>query len=178
MVTVAVIGIVTAIAVPSTLTYLDRYRLGMSVRDVERELQFARLKAVSTSQAMRLRFNCPTARSFRALEVIGTPAAPDVRDSASDRCDQTTYPYRANGADTSRTTRPNNDGAVRYLQVGVTTLAAPTLEFWADGTVHADTGAGNPWPAVGNAGATITLTRKSETKNSVVNGLGKIQMDR
>jgi len=44
--------------------------------------------------------------------------------------------------------------------------------------VHADTGVGNPWPSVGSAGVTISLTRKGKTKNIKVNGLGKILMDR
>ena len=174
---VAIVVIMSAMAVPSMMSFTDQYRLGMSTRDVERELQFARLKAVSADHAMRLRLNCPATGSIRALEVIGTAAAPDAKDSAIDRCDETKYPYRPTGADSSRLTRPNNDGPVRYLQRDVT-VAGSTLEFWPDGTVHMDTGAGSPWPSVGTPGATITLTRKSVTKKIVVNGLGKIQMDR
>ena len=41
------------------LNGVDGMRLGVSARDVERELQFARLKAVSTNRPMRIRFNAP-----------------------------------------------------------------------------------------------------------------------
>ena len=56
------------------------------------------------------------------------------------------------GADQSRLTRPNNDGPIRLLQPQTTFSAKKTLEFWSDGSVHADTGVGNPWPSVGSAG--------------------------
>ena len=44
---------------PQMLNGVDGMRLGVSARDVERELQFARLKAVSTNRPMRIRFNRP-----------------------------------------------------------------------------------------------------------------------
>jgi hypothetical protein len=44
--------------------------------------------------------------------------------------------------------------------------------------VRAGGGTGNPWPNVGTTGVTIVLTRKGRTKTIVVNGLGKIKMDR
>ena len=180
IVTCAVIGIAAAIATPGLITGLDNMRLGMSLRDVDRELQYGRLKAVAAAQPMRVRFNCPAAGQVRAVEVIGTAANPDPKDldTAADRCDETKYPYKPAGADASRLTRPNNDGAVRIMQPGTTFTASQTLEFWADGSVHADAGVGNPWPNIGSAGVTITLSRKGKTKNIKVNGLGKILLDR
>jgi len=174
--TVAIIATMAAIATPQLFDGVDRMRLGMSARDVERELQFARLKAVSTNRPMRVRFNCPVAGQFRVVEVIGTPRAPVAADAAANRCDETIYPYRPTGADINRMTRPNNDGAVKRLQPLATFTAFPTLEFWPDGSVHADTGAGNPWPPLTAAGATITLSRKGKTRNITVNSLGKIQL--
>ena len=178
--TIAIIGTLLAISVPQLIDVVDGYRLGMATRVVERELQFAKLKAVSAESPMRMRFNCPVAGQVRVVELIGTSAVPNANDADNytDRCKETIYPYKATGSDTSRLTKPNNDGPVRYLDSSVTITTSKTIEFWPDGTAHIDTNAGNPWPAAGNPGVTITLTRKGKTKNIVVNGLGKIQMDR
>ena len=181
----AVIATVSAMAIPQTISALDVMRLGMSVRDVERELQFARLKSVSTNRPMRVRFNCPSAGKIRAVEVIGTPATPDAKDANTwDRCNETTFPYSPTGADQSRLTRPNNDGPVRTVYSGTAFSGTgnQTLEFWPDGTVH--TACQTVAPAVCDTSAsqittvTLTLTRKSKTKNITVNGLGKILQDR
>jgi len=181
--TLAVVATVAGIAVPQAVSSLDSMRLGMALRDVERELQFARLKAVSTSRPMRVRFDCPSVGRLRVVELIGTPALPDANDADTAtvglvRCSETAYPYAPTGADQSRLTRPNNDGPIRLLQKDTTFLAKKTLEFWADGSVHADAGTGNPWPNVGSTGVTIVLTRKGKSKTILVNGLGKIKMDR
>ena len=179
--TLALISTVAAMATPQMVNLADSMRLGMAERDVERELQFARLKAVSTNRPMRVRFDCPSAGKVRVVEVIGTPANPDPNDADTylNRCDETAYPYSPTGADKSRLTRPNNDGPIRLLQAQTTFTAKKTLEFWSDGSVHADlNGGANPWPNIGNAGQTITLSRKGKTKNITVNGLGKVLMDR
>jgi hypothetical protein len=170
-----------AIAAPSALSMVDNARLSMTAREVERELQFARLKAVATNRPMRLRFDCPVAGQMRAVELIGTPKLPDSADAESNltRCSETDYPYSPTGAGRSRLTRPSNDGAIKRMAADTTFTAKKTLEFWPNGTVHADAGAGaNPWPIVGSAGVTITLTRKGKTMNVTVNGLGKIVTDR
>ena len=174
---IAIIASLSAIAIPSFLSSIEQYRLGTSVREVERQLQFARLKAVSTQNPMRIRFNCPAAGQLRAVELIGTSANPDPADSATNRCDETVYPYSPTGADKSRLTRPNNDGPVRTLQQDGTFTQTTNLEFRPDGTVHtpcvaACAGA----PQIGTV--TITLQRKGKSKNITVNSLGKIQMDR
>lgn len=177
---VAVMATVMAIATPPMVNMADAYKLGTAARTIERELQFARLKAVSTESQMRVRFNCPTTNQIRVVELIGTIYVPDANDadSVTNRCSETAYPYKATGADTSRLTKPNNDGPLRYLDSSVTITASQTLEFWPDGSVHAANGATNPWPSIGSAGVTITVTRKGVSKNIVVNGLGKIQTDR
>ncbi len=176
----AVIATVSAIAIPQVNTSLDSMRLGMSLRDVERELQFARLKSVSTNRPMRIRFDCPVAGQIRVVEVIGTSAAPDANDAdaVTTRCSETTYPYRPTGADSSRLTRPNNDGAIRRMYAGTTFTAKQTLEFWPDGTVHTACQSACDTSGTKINTVTITLSRKSKTKNITVNGLGKILQDR
>jgi Tfp pilus assembly protein FimT len=177
--TMAVIGTVSAISIPQVLGTVDRMRLGMSERDVERELQGARLKAVATQRVMRVRFDCPSAGKVRVVELLGTPTAPEANDADSvlNRCNESSYPYRATGADQSRLTRPNNDGAVRTLYPGTTFTAKQTVEFWPNGTVHtACQAACGGAPQIGTV--TLTLTRKGVSRNIKVNGLGKIKMDR
>jgi Tfp pilus assembly protein FimT len=180
LMTLAVVATVSAVAVPQAVNVVDQLRLGMAERDVERELQFARLKAVATNRPMRVRFDCPAAGQLRAVELIGTPAAPDAKDADSytTRCTETTYPYRPTGADQSRLSRPNNDGPVRFLQNSTTFTAKQTLEFWPNGTVHTACQNACDSTATQINTATITLSRKGKTKNITVNGLGKILMDR
>lgn len=178
VIVMALMVTLAAVAVPELRDSVDGMRLGMATRDVERELERARLTAVSSNRPMRVRFDCPAAGELRVVELIGSPQTPDPADSAANRCDESLYPYRANGGDANRLTRPNNDGPVRILQPDTTFAASQTLEFWPDGSVHADTSGTNPWPPLGNTGATITLSRKGQTRNITVNALGKIQMDR
>ncbi len=169
----ALMAIVAAISVPSLLSSLDNMKIGSAVRAVHDDMQGARLKAVSANRPMRFRFNCPAAGQFRMVELIGTPAIPDARDTASDRCSQTTYPYPP--ADRNALTRPNNDGPIRFLTTGMTFTASQTIEFWPDGTAHANAGGGNPWPAVATP-VTISVKYKNTTKSLTVNGVGKIQI--
>jgi len=176
---VAVMGTLAVIAAPQVVDVVDRMRLGMSERDVERELQFARLKAVSTQRVMRVRFDCPSVGQIRVVELLGTPTAPEANDADAvlARCDDKVYPYSPTGTDKSRLTRPNNDGPIRTLFLGTTFSAKQTLEFWPNGTVHTPCQAAcGSAPQI--ATATLTLTRKGISKNIQVNGLGKIKMDR
>jgi Tfp pilus assembly protein FimT len=178
--TLAVIATVSAISIPQMMDAVDLMRLGMSERDVERELQFARLKSVSTNRPMRVRFDCPSAGKIRAVEIIGTPLLPDTNDAdtVTARCSETTYPYRPTGADQSRLTRPNNDGAIRTVYKGTTFTAKQTLEFWPNGTVHTACQLACDTSGTQVNIVTLTMLRKSKTKNITVNGLGKILMDR
>src|SRR5207244_639088 len=75
--TLAIAATLAVIAVPPLLNLADGYRLGMSERDVERELQYARLKAVAANTPMRVRFSCPAVGQLRAVELIGTRGVPD-----------------------------------------------------------------------------------------------------
>jgi len=187
LVVCAVIGIVAAMALPGIRNEVDRLKLGMSTRDIQSDLQTARLKAVSSNTYMRVRFNCPAAGQFRVVERIGTPFAADAGDdldaNAAARCDATTYPFKATGSDTSRLTKPNNDGPVKYLQEtvtfsttsGLTSTASQVVEFWPNGSVHI--AGGPPWPQIG-APLTIVLTKGTDTKTITVTSLGNIQMQR
>ena len=172
-----VLGIVMAISVPSLTATLDAARLGQSAREVERELQTAKSRAVGKGRAMRVRFNCPTAGKYRITELIGTVSVPVVADAAADRCNSLIYPFPA--VDVNPITLPNLDGPVRQLDSSVAFGVVQTIEFWPDGTAHyAAGGAANPWPLIPVAGVNLTLVRRNVTKTITVNGLGKIQISR
>lgn len=174
--TVAVFGTISAIAVPAAKNMFDNQRLGVSTRTVERELQTARLGAVTANQPIRVRFNCPAAKQIRRVELLGTvnvPASDDADTRATARCSYIGYPYPP--TDTNPLSRPNHDGPIMSIDSSVSFGPTTTLEFWPNGTVHVPS-ASNPWPQVGSAGVAITLTRGSYTKTITVNSLGKIQI--
>lgn len=175
MAVMAVFVIIAAMAVPLLKDSADAMQLGIQARAVERTLQEARLKAVKANQPVRVRFNCPASGGYRIVELIGTPKAPATADTATNRCDLATYPYPA--PDTDIITRPNNDGPVERLESYTSFSASQTLEFWPDGTVHADSASTLPWPMIaGDPGISITLLRKSKTKQVQVNGFGKTKI--
>jgi Tfp pilus assembly protein FimT len=175
MLTSALIVIVAAIAIPLMTNAADSVKLGEASREVERELQTARLTAVSANQPMRLRFDCPSTGQYRIVELVGTPSIPAAVDNAAGRCDPNTYPYPSD-TDKNPLTRPNNDGMVRTLDSTVSFSNVTTIEFWPDGTAHTNTGGTNPWPAISSAGTTLTMVKGSKTKTILVNGVGKIQL--
>ncbi len=165
---VALVAIIAAMAKVVLQPMLDSMRLNDTTRSVERELQSARLKAVSSNRRLRVRLNCPSAGSYRIVEVLGTAA-----DTAANRCMYSAYPYPA--PDTDPITVPNLDGPIRMLYSGATITTA-TLEFRPDGTTWTVDGAGVS-QAIPVAGMQVTVTRLAKTKAISVNALGKIRLE-
>lgn len=173
---VFVLGIGTvlaAIGLPLLNTATARLRLGQAAREVERELQGARQRSVASNRPIRVRFNCPAAGLYRAVEVLGTASAPSALDAPASRCSDTAYPYPA--ADRDPMTRPNADGALHRLPAGIAFDTVETVEFWPNGTAHAPSDSGAvPWPVIATTGLTLTLVEASRTASIQVNGLGRI----
>jgi len=164
MMVVALAATVLAIAVPVFRDLAESQRLSAATSAVERELQAARLKAVSSNQTMRVWFNCPAAGQYRTVEVLGSAA-----DTAADRCSPATYPYPA--PDTDVMTRPNQDGPLRYV-MNQATVSTAVVQFRSDGTAREVVGG----VAQGIAATLdITVTRKGITKTVTINALGKVQ---
>ena len=174
LIVVSLITIVSGIALPTLTAAADRMKLGQSAREVERELQTAKARAVGKRRPIRVRFNCPAMGEYRLVELIGTPAVPAAADTAGNRCSEAAFPFPA--PDLDAVTRPNLDGPLRWLEARVTFAIAPTIEFWPDGTAHHDTGAGDPWPMIPVAGVNIRLARDGVISTITVNGLGKVQL--
>jgi prepilin-type N-terminal cleavage/methylation domain-containing protein len=165
MLTVAVLGTITAIALPVMTDITAATKLNEAARTVEREFQSARLKAVSSNRVLRVRTNCPSAGYIRTVELLGTAV-----DSATNRCLQSVYPFPA--PDTEITTRPNLDGPVRTIPNSAT-VDNIVLQFSPDGTV---TNVVSNVPTVIASPVTVTVTRQGKSKSMTVNSIGKIQL--
>jgi Tfp pilus assembly protein FimT len=165
MVTIAIFTILMAMATPALIDAADAYRLGTAARSVERELQTARLRAVSSNKRMRLRLNCPVADQFRMVEVMNSSAV----DDAAARCDDTAYPYPS-PRDTDVAT-PALDGPIQRVHDSVT-LPSIVLQFGPDGrTTQVINGISTAITTV-----TLNVTKGSRTKSITINALGKIQL--
>lgn len=174
MMVAALLSIMSVIGMPLFGQISGAIALGEAARQVERELQSARMTAVSANRPVRVMFNCPAAGEYRMVELIGTPGVPAATDGVPGRCSQSTYPFPA--PDNNPITRPNNDGALRTIDTQVTFTTTTTIEFWPDGTAHTNTGGTNPWPPIATPGTNIVLTRNGKTRSILVNGIGKVQL--
>jgi prepilin-type N-terminal cleavage/methylation domain-containing protein len=162
---VSMIAVLAVIGLPVMKDMTQSIKLSEASRMVEREMQDARLKAVSSNRLIRVRLNCPTTGYIRSVEVIGTTA-----DNATNRCMTTSYPFPP--ADNDIMTRPNFDGPVRVLPGGAT-VSDRVLQFSPDGT------AAEVVYGVVTTIATpveITITRDGKSKTVTVNNAGKIQL--
>jgi prepilin-type N-terminal cleavage/methylation domain-containing protein len=171
---IAITAIVSAMAVPALMSSSAQLRLASATRQVERELQQARRRAVRGDRTIRVRFNCPAAGQYRMVEVLGTFNTPHVDDDdarAAQRCSEANYPFP--DVNTEYFAIPNNDGPIRTLPDGLAFSASQTIDFWPNGTAHAG-GQFDPLAAA----ATLRLydVKKGATFNReiTVNGLGKI----
>ena len=162
---VAMIGTLAALALPVMTDMTANIKLNQAARLVEREMQDARLKAVSSNRMIRIRTNCPATGYIRSVEVVGTAV-----DTASNRCVTTAYPFPA--ADTDIMTRPNFDGPVRSLPTGAT-VTSKVIQFTPNGTAM-DVVSGTPTTIT--TPVTLTITRSGKSKTVTVNNAGKVQL--
>ena len=135
IVTITVMSIVMAMAVPSLVNLSDGMKLGQAQRDVEVELNKARTIAVSSNRQIRVRFNCPATGQYRRVELIGTPKV-----SGHERQRDATAAARPSGG-FLRTTPIRRRGRITTdrsasFRATVTFGTTSTLEFWPNGTVH------------------------------------------
>jgi prepilin-type N-terminal cleavage/methylation domain-containing protein len=169
--TLAVIGTLVAVGLPVLKDLSESTKLNEAARLVERELQTARLKAVSANRVLRVKFNCPAMGYIRTVEVTGTATI----DDASDRCVTSRYPFPA--PDNDLMTRPNFDGPVRVLpnQAVVSSLG---FQFSPDGTAAIVAGGamgGGTVTAI-TTPVSFTVMRHGKTRTVTVNNVGKVQL--
>ena len=166
---VAILGIVAAIAIPMGLTMTERMRLNQGLREVERELQTARLKAVSLNKSLQVRFNCPAAGQYRIVEVMNSGV-----DNTGNRCSEAAYPWRPTRDNDPNT--PDFDGPVRYLTNQVQFVSANTLVFQFAPTGTTFQIVSGARQALASTGVNVTLVKGSHTGSVNVNGLGRIRI--
>jgi prepilin-type N-terminal cleavage/methylation domain-containing protein len=169
----AVFVIMAAVAMPQLGRALDLYRLGIALREMERELQTARVNAVTANRTVRVLFNCPAAGQFRRVEVLGEPGLDDARDSTLARCNEAAFPYPA--PDLDPLTRPNLDGPLHRLPVGVTMGGVSGIEFRPNGTARsAGAGGAIAFGDIPAAGVAATVTKDANTRTITINGMGRV----
>jgi Tfp pilus assembly protein FimT len=160
---------VAAVAMPSYTSLVASQRAKMAARAVERELQSARLKAVTSSRPMRVRLNCPTAGQLRVVEVTGVAAT----DNASNRCSPTAFPVP--GPNDMLRSTPSLDSPVVYLPSGTTiTSTISTFDFNSRGEVLKVDAAGVSTPLT--ADAVVTVIMATWSNGITVNALGRIKL--
>ena len=168
LIVIVIITIVSAIAIPAIFV-TDETRVRQAIRAVERELQTARLKAVTANRPMQVRFNCPSAGMYRMVEAGVT--WPDAG-----RCSPVTYPSPA-PVDAAYQTppKPRYDGPVRYLDpMIVLSPAEPNLvlQFMPNGgTAKVVSGSATLIDTV-----QVAVTCRTNTKTVEINGLGRIRL--
>jgi len=164
---------ISAMAIPVMQDFGGAIALGTAQRMVASELQQARMKAVTTSRVMRVRFNCPSANQFRSVELIGTPSIPAAQDTAANRCSDSLYPFPA--GDLNPVTLPNQDGPIRRIDPKVSLGAVQTIEFRPSGMAYSVNADGTSTLPLDGNGVSLTVTKGSQSKTVTVNPLGKIQ---
>jgi prepilin-type N-terminal cleavage/methylation domain-containing protein len=165
---VAIFAILAAIAIPSIFV-TDETRARQAIRELEREFQTARLKAVTTNRPIQVRINCPGPGMYRMVEA-GTTW------SDSGRCSEATYPFPAPvDAAYQMPPKPRYDGPVRYLNPNIVfSTADPNLvvQFMPDG--RTGTVAGGVVQIIDTV--QVGVTCRTKTKTVEINGLGRIQI--
>jgi Tfp pilus assembly protein FimT len=161
---------VAAVAMPSYNSLTTAYRAKTAARAVEREMQTARLKAVTVSRAMRVFLNCPAAGQLRVVEYTGV----STTDDASNRCDPVAFPVPG-PSDMLRST-PQFDGPVVYLPDGATVTGTITaFEFSPRGEVSQVAAGGATTPLT--AEALVTVTRAGWSYGISINVGGRIKIN-
>jgi Tfp pilus assembly protein FimT len=173
LIAMSVLAILMAMAVPTIQDIGNAIALGEMQRNVQSELQQARLKSVSSNRIMRVRFNCPLVGQFRTVELIGTPTAPAAQDTANNRCNDAAYPFPA--PDANPVTLPNQDGPVRRLHPKVSFGATQTIEFRPTGMAYSVNADATSGPPIAGQGVSITVTKGAAVKAVTVNALGRVQ---
>ena len=174
LIEVVIIAVITiaigALALPKFNGLMQSQRARTAARAVERELQSARLKAVTSSRRMRVKLNCPAAGQLRVVEVTGV----STTDNATNRCDEVAFPYPG-PRDMLRAT-PSLDAPLVRLPLGTTiTSVVSTFEFGSRGDA-AQVDASGVVASLASE-ATITVTRAGWSSAIRINGIGKIKID-
>jgi Tfp pilus assembly protein FimT len=160
---------VSAIAAPAFSSFRESQRARNAARQVERELQTARLKAVTASRAFRVRFDCPASGQLRVLEVTGVATT----DNASNRCSPTAFPFP--GPNDALRSTPSLDSPVIYLPDGAT-VSGPFMEFELSSRGEVFSVSGTSVTALAGD-VQLTVAYKGWNNTVTINALGRIRLN-
>jgi prepilin-type N-terminal cleavage/methylation domain-containing protein len=82
LVVLALIGILSAVAIPTLWGSTARNAVWTASEQIGSQIRQARLKAITRNMSFRVRFNCPAAGQYRVLQVTGVA----LIDNAVNRC--------------------------------------------------------------------------------------------
>ena len=155
---ILVVSAMAATTLPSTATAIRRYQLDSATREVAAQVRSARLRAVTTNEMIRVRFNCPVPGQLRIVQLVGTPAI----DDAEDRCSATVYPY----PDRDVAVEPNHDGPVIVLRGGIGLAeSTPDIDIAPTGRITA---------LVGGLPLTVVVSDPHEARNITITAAGRV----
>jgi len=147
LITLGLIGVVSAISVPVFMESNARSALWSGSEQIGASVRSTRLKAISQNTVYRVTFNCPAANELRTLIVTGDPAV----DDDPGRCSQTV----------------DGDSGIIQLPVGVAYDVADATSLQVSGRgIFTANGGGIP--------LTITVTHGTATRTLTVSGTGQI----
>lgn len=128
MIVVALIGILSAVAIPGLMESSRRNSVWTASEGIGSQVRQARLKAISRNKSFRIRFDCPSSGQYRVLEVTGNTTI----DNATGRC----------------STQQTHDSGIFAMPVRVSYGTPPTLTVDTRGN----------FTSSGSIPATITVT--------------------
>jgi Tfp pilus assembly protein FimT len=153
-ITVAILGILAAIAVPSFVNLMPRIRLGNATQTLANELAMARMAAISKSVDGEAAFDKDAEVYTLAKTVGGTPYA---RATLASSANLVSVTYLADGSTAPATVQLNANGTTSVplqKQAMVITLATADgahkrrVLVWATGRIHSQKWAGgSTWVA-------------------------------
>lgn len=175
MVTVAIIGILAAIAIPSFINLLPKIRLGNATQTLANEIARQRMSAIAKSADYRIVFN-PTANSYRLEQNVRDPANPNV------------YTWQSNvtntlGAGIEFRANPGDPTAIIQYLLDNSYAAASVIHNNINGTVdlYSSTFTRAPWRMdLGRDKVYITLQTEGGEfqRRVVVSMLGRVHSEK
>jgi Tfp pilus assembly protein FimT len=147
LITLGLIGVVSAISVPVFIESNARNALWTGAEQIGSTVRSARFRAISQNTPFRVTFNCPAANELRVLVVTGDAAV----DDAADRCSQSI----------------DGDSGIIQLPVGVAYDAGDAASLAVTGR-GVFTATGGAIPLV------ITVTHSAAIRTLTVSGTGQI----
>lgn len=154
LITVALISIMSAMAMPLMSGARRRSQVFAAQRDVASQIRTARLSAVTGNKVMQVRFGCPTTTTYRVIEITGNTTI----DNDATRC---SYPWPD-----FNTALPNLDGPIVHLPEGVSFGTTQNVSISTRGLIT---------PLSGSSPATIQVTDGSSTFSVTASAAGRIR---